>query len=273
MDIADFEIMKGFIRLCDDGFRMGWHERNGGNFTCRMKKDEVDECTPFFSKPREWVSCGVNVENLAGEYFISTGSGKFMRNMTINMEDNICIVEINDKGNAYRIVWGLNQGGVPTSEFPSHLLNHSVKKKTTDGSYRIIYHAHTPNVIALTFVLPLTAKDFSRVLWKSMTECPIVFPAGVGVLPWMVPGGTEIAAATSELMKEYDAVIWAHHGMFCAGTDFDTTFGLMHTIEKSAEIYIKALSCGGGIRQTITDDELRNVAKAFNVVLNEKFLS
>jgi rhamnulose-1-phosphate aldolase len=46
----------------------------------------------------------------------------------------------------------------------------------------------------------------------------------------------------------------------------------MHTIEKSAEIYIKALSCGQGIRQTITDDELRQVAKAFNVKLNEKFL-
>jgi len=273
MNIADLEVMKGFIRLCDDGFRMGWHERNGGNFTYRLKKDEADECAPFFSKPREWVSCGVNAENLAGEYFISTGSGKFMRNMTINMEDNICIVEINDKGDAYRIVWGLAHGGVPTSEFPSHLLNHSVKKKTTNGSYRIIYHAHTPNVIALTFVLPLTAKDFSRVLWKSMTECPIVFPAGVGVLPWMIPGGAEIAAATSELMKEYDSVIWAHHGIFCSGPDFDTTFGLMHTIEKSAEIYIKALSCGEGIRQTITDDELKNVAKAFKVVLNEKFLS
>jgi rhamnulose-1-phosphate aldolase len=117
MGIEDFEVMKGFVRPCDDGFKMGWHERNGGNFTCRMKPDEVDECRPFFSKPREWTSCGVTVENLAGEFFISTGSRKFMRNMTINMEDNICIVEINDKGSAYRIVWGLDNGGVPTSEF------------------------------------------------------------------------------------------------------------------------------------------------------------
>ena len=274
MSIADLEIMKGYIRLCDDGFRMGWHERNGGNFTYRIKPEELEECRPFFyPKPREWTQCGVTVKNLAGEYFISTGSGKFMRNMTINMEDNICIAEINKEGNAYRIVWGLAHGGVPTSEFPSHLLNHSVKKTATNGSYRIIYHAHTPNIIALTFVLPLTARDFSRVLWKSMTECPIVFPAGIGVVPWMVPGGTEIAVASSELMKEYDAIIWAHHGTFCSGPDFDTTFGLMHTIEKSANIYIKALSCGAGIRQTISDDELRKAAKAFGVVLNEAFLS
>jgi rhamnulose-1-phosphate aldolase len=273
MGIDNLEVIKGYIRLCDDGFRMGWHERNGGNFTYRMRPEEVNECRLFFYPNHEWTSCGVTAANLAGEYFISTGSGKFMRNMASNIEDNICIAEINDKGNAYRIVWGLAHGGVPTSEFPSHLINHSIKKETTNNSYRIIYHAHTPNVIALTFVLPLTARDFSRVLWKSMTECPLVFPAGIGVVPWMVPGGTEIAIASSELMKEHDAVIWAHHGTFCVGADFDAAFGLMHTIEKSAEIYIKALSCGTGIRQTITDAELRQVAQAFGVVLNEKFLS
>jgi rhamnulose-1-phosphate aldolase len=88
----------------------------------------------------------------------------------------------------------------------------------------------------------------------------------------MIPGGANIAAASSKLMAKYDAIIWAHHGTFCSGPDFDATFGLMHTIEKSAEIYLKALSCGEGIRQTIADDELRQVAKAFSVALNEKFL-
>ena len=66
----------------------------------------------------------------------------------------------------------------------------------------------------------------------------------------MVPGGADIAMATSELMKEYDAAVWAHHGLFCSGPDFDITFGLMHTIEKAAEIYVKAMSMGQGIKQT-----------------------
>ena len=39
------------------------------------------------------------------------------------------------------------------------------------------------NIIAMTFVLPLTDRDFSRALWKSATECPVVFPGGVGVVP------------------------------------------------------------------------------------------
>ena len=74
------------------------------------------------------------------------------------------------------------------------------------------------------------------------TECPVVFPDGVGVVGWMVPGGREIAVKTAELMKKYDVVIWAHHGMFCSGEDFDLTFGLLHTVEKSAEILVKVMS-------------------------------
>ena len=109
-----------------------------------------------------------------------------------------------------------------------------------------LFITHTPYLIALTIFLPLEAKAFTRALWQSATECPVVFPGGVGVVPWMVPGRAAIARATSELMKEYDAAVWAHHGLFCSGPDFDTTFGLMHTIEKAAQIYLLVLSGGPG---------------------------
>ena len=162
-------------------------------------------------------------------------------------------------------------GGRPTSELPSHLMNHEVKVKV-NPEYRVIYHAHTTNIIALTFVLPLRDEVFTRELWEMATECPVVFPSGIGVVPWMVPGGRDIAVATSELMKQYDLAIWAHHGMFAAGYDFDLTFGLMHTAEKSAEILVKMLSMRPDKLQTITADNCRDLAKDFHVELPEKFL-
>ena len=273
MGILDVEIVKLYIRMCQDGWEQGWHERNGGNLTYRMKAEEVDACRPFFRTPGEWVQMGVTGENLAGEYFLTTGSGKYFRNVQPDPTHSIGIVEINDKGDAWRIVWGLENGAKPTSEFPSHFMNHSVRVAATDGACRVIYHAHPANLIAMTYVLPLTARDFTRALWKSATECPVVFPGGVGVVPWMVPGGADIALATSELMKQYDAAVWAHHGLFCSGPDFDTTFGLMHTIEKAAQIWILAQSSGQGkILQTIRDDELRAIATEFGVQLNEDFL-
>ena len=104
------------------------------------------------------------------------------------------------------------------------------------------------------------------------TECPVVFPDGIGVVEWMVPGGRDIAVSTSELMKQYDVAIWAHHGMFCSGEDFDLTFGLMHTVEKSAQILVKMLSMRPDKLQTITAQNFRDLARDFKVTLPEKFL-
>lgn len=262
-----------YMRLCNDGWLQGWHERNGGNLTYRMNEEDVCLCRPFFLQtPREWHSMGVQADNLKKEYFLTTGSGKYMRNVILQPEECIGIVEIDDTGSRWRIVWGLEGGAKPTSEFPSHFLNHSVRKQATGGANRIIYHMHPANVIAMTYILPLTDRDFSRALWKSATECPVVFPEGVGVVEWMVPGGPEIARATSRLMTRYQAAIWAQHGLFVSGPDFDTAFGLAHTIEKSAEIYMKVVSSGKPVLQTITDDDLRAIAHDFGVTINEEFL-
>jgi rhamnulose-1-phosphate aldolase len=181
-------------------------------------------------------------------------------------------VEIDSTGTKYRIWWGLSNGGRPTSEFPSHLKNHEVKLETTGGEHRVIYHAHPVNLIALTFVLPPTDKAFTRALWEIMTECPVIFPEGVGVVPWMVPGKGPIAAATSKLMRDYNIVVWVHHGLFVSGRDFDRCFGLMDTVEKAAEIRIRAQSTGAMKKSAIQVRQLRQIAKDFGFTLNEKFL-
>lgn len=271
MKILDTEFVQGFIRMANDGWEQGWHERNGGNLSYRIKKEEIDSIKENFT-PKQWQAIGTSVPKLAGENFLVTGSGKYFRNVMIKPEDSICIIELDDKGENYRIVWGLINGGKPTSELPSHLMNHEVKMLITSGKHRVIYHAHTTNVIALTFVLPLKDEVFTRELWEMATECPVVFPDGIGVVPWMVPGGREIAAATSELMKSYDVVVWAHHGMFASGEDFDATFGLMHTVEKSAEILVKMLSMRPDKLQTISPQNFRDLAKDFKVSLPERFL-
>jgi rhamnulose-1-phosphate aldolase len=273
MAMVDLGFVQGFVRMCNDGWLQGWHERNGGNLTYRLSEEDVEAARPFFDGPREWHEIGVSLPNLAGEHFMTTGSGKYMRNVALDPAANTGICELDERGERWRVVWGLANGAVPTSEFPTHLMNHSVRKRVTGGANRVIYHCHATNVIALTYVLPLTDRDFTRPLWQSATECPVVFPEGVGVVPWMVPGGVDIARATSKKMETYQAAVWAMHGLFVSGPDFDTAFGLAHTIEKSAEVYVKVLSCGQGtIRQTITDDDLRAIARDFVVTLNEDFL-
>ena len=268
--------VRGFVRLCNDGWEQGWHERNGGNLSYRLRPEDVDTARKFFDKePRPWTPLGVEVPTMGGAYFLVTGTGNYMRNVASDPSRNIGIVELSAAGDAYRIVWGLDDGGRPTSEFPTHVMNHAVRAAATDGTCRVIYHAHPTNIIALSYLLPLDARTFTRVLWKAMTECVVVFPAGVGVVPWMVPGGADIARATSEQMKAFDAVVWASHGLFVSGADFDSTFGLLHTIEKAADIYGRARAMNGGSGEflnTITDEGLRQIGREFNVKINEAML-
>ena len=273
MALPDSAALRGFARMCADGWQQGWHERNGGNLSYRMTEADVAACRGCFSYERPWTPMGVADASLGGSHFLVTGSGKHMRNVAEDPEGNLGILEIAPAGDAYRIVWGLPGGAKPTSEFDSHYLCHVVRAAATGGRTRVMYHAHPANIVALTFVLPLTASAFSRALWQSETECPMVFPNGVGVVEWMVPGGPEIAEATRRAMAQYDAVVWAHHGLFASGPDFDSAFGLMHTIEKAAQIRVLALSAGQGqFRQVIPDEGLRAVAEAYGHTLNEDLL-
>lgn len=270
MKIQEAEFVRKFVRMAYDGYLMGWHERNGGNLSYRIKNEEIQAIREELH-PSEWVATGTYVPELAGEYFLVTGSGKYFRNIPDDPEDTLCIIELDSEGEKYRVCWGLTGGGKPTSELPAHLMNHEVKKRMTDGRHRVIYHAHTTNIIALTFVLELNDETFTHQLWEMATECPVVFPEGVGVIGWMVPGGRRIAVETARKMEDYNLAVWAHHGMFASGEDFDLTFGLMHTAEKAAEILVKVLSMAPAKKQTISDANLIELAEEFGVRLPDRF--
>ena len=75
-------------------------------------------------------------------------------------------------------------------------------------------------------------------------------------------------------MKTFDAVVWASHGLFVSGADFDSTFGLLHHRE-AADIYGRARATNGGSGEflnTITDEGLRQIGREFNVKINEAML-
>lgn len=272
MDVFKTPFVSGFMRMARDGWKMGWHERNGGNLTYRLTPQELEMVRGEGAAAGAFIPIGAKAPSLGGEAFLVTGSGKYLRNAWAYPEETLGIIELDASGEMYRVLWGLRGGGRPTSELPTHLMNHAVKRRARGESWRVIYHCHPANLIALTFVLPLDDAVFTRELWQMATECPVVFPDGVGVVGWMVPGGEAIARETAKCMERYDAAVWAHHGLFCAGEDFDSTFGLAHTVEKAAEIAVKVRSMGAEKRQAITSENFRALAKAFGVALPEEFL-
>ena len=264
------KVISEFIKLCSDGYALGWHERNGGNLSYRMKDEDVKETRHLMKKEGRHYDLPLSCSGLSGEYFLITGSGKYMRNVSLAPEENIGIIRLDDDGKGYTILWGLENGAKPTSEIPTHLLNHEVRKKVSGGTNRVIYHAHPANITALSYTIEPDAKTLTRILWQSETECAVVFPEGVGILDWMMPGSVEIGVETSRLIGKYRAVVWAFHGIFGCGDTLDEAFGLIHTIEKAAEIYLKAKSAG--IIRSIKDEDLVRLASYFSVNLNTEFI-
>lgn len=261
--ILNAPFMTETIKVINDMWLKGWDERNGGNVSCRLPREEAERFSDEYTGTRS-IELFNEVKELAGEYFLVTGSGKYFRNIILDPADTLGIIRIADDGRSYTVLWGLTGGAKPTSELPAHLLSHVSKIKAGGGRDRIVIHTHATNLIALSYVLELTSENFTKWLWEMSTECLVVFPEGIGVLPWMTPGKEEIGRATAELMLQHSMVLWPFHGVFGSGKDPDEAFGLIDTAEKAAEILVKVFSMGGK-RQTITDSELKALAEAFGV--------
>lgn len=73
MGILEAGFVKAFIRMANDGWEEGWHERNGGNLTYRIRP-EAAEVKQYFDYGRPFQPVGTSVPGLAGEYFMVTGS-------------------------------------------------------------------------------------------------------------------------------------------------------------------------------------------------------
>ncbi|SDP13607.1 L-rhamnulose 1-phosphate aldolase [Litchfieldia salsa] len=250
---------------------LGWDERNGGNISYLLKEEEVTPFLDIKDKVRTAI-LEFPVPELANQYFIVTGSGKYFKNVKDNPGDCLGIIRVDGKGNSIDILWGLENDGKPTSELPSHFMSHIARLKV-DKNHRIIMHNHATNILAMTFTHELDEKSFTKTLWQMCTECIVVFPDGLGILPWMVPGTDEIGQCTAEKMLDHRLVIWPFHGIFGAGTTMDETFGLIETAEKAAQIYTLIHSHQGGVKQVITDQELADLAKAFGVTPIEGVLT
>lgn len=242
-------------------WRFGWDERNGGNVSCILEEQEVARYIDVNQVIRRFQPA-FPVHELAGRYFIVTGSGKYFKNIIDDPEGNLGVLRVSHDGEHLELLWGLKNGAVPTSELPAHFMSH-IERLKVDPQHRVVMHNHATHTLAMTFVHILEENAFTRTLWEMCTECIVVFPDGIGVIPWMVPGSSEIGRATALKMKEHRAVLWPQHGIFGTGATIDEAFGLIETIEKAAQIYMKIAHLP--IRQRITSQQLTDLAQAFGV--------
>lgn len=135
------------------------------------------------------IPTGFSCPELDGKYFLVTGTGKYFKNVQYAPEINLGLVRLTDGGETAQLLWGFADGGKFTSEFPAHMMSHAERLKV-DPQNRVVMHCHPANLLAMTYVHMLDEKQFTRTLWQMCTECIVVFPDGVNVLPWMLAART-----------------------------------------------------------------------------------
>lgn len=268
-DIMTAPFLVEMIRTVTNMYNHGWDERNGGNISLMLEEDEIADYLNTSRVIRE-IPIGFEAPELAGRYFLVTGTGKYFKNVQYDPENNLGLFRIAEDGETAQLLWGYSDGGRFTSELPAHLMSH-IKRLEVDPENRVVMHSHPANLLAMTYVHDLDEKAFTRTLWQMCTECIVVFPDGVNVLPWMLCGTNEIGEATAEKMHTARLVVWAQHGIYGAGKNLDETFGLIETAEKAAEIYMKIARLP--LKNTITDEQMHELEQHFGVTARDGYLS
>lgn len=248
-------------RAARDLWIRGWAERNAGNLSCRLTRQELSGTDV---KGGPWQDLNAHLPDVAGASFLLTATGSFFRELETATGRDLGIIEVDDSGRRYRTLWGYVGGGRPTSELLPHLRIHSALLRTHQDEERVVLHTHPTNLIALTYAVPLNTYQLTRLLWEMHTECIVVFPRGCGFLDWRLPGSEEQARATEQVFEKRTLAVWQQHGAVAVGPDFKTAFGLVETAEKAAEIYLKAAALGP-VSRRLTTTQLKALAERFGV--------
>ena len=102
-------------------------------------------------------------------------------------------------------------------------------------------------------------------LLRWQPETIINIPDGIGLIPFRVPGSTELMTGNVEALHSHRIVIWAKHGvMACSNLSIKRAADLVEYAETAAKYeYLNLLA--GEIGEGLSAEEIRSICKTFNI--------
>lgn len=240
-------------------WQKGWAERNAGNMSVCLN-DLPSSCLPDDYQPF-FISLPEIFPDVAGMCFYVTATNKRMRDLTRQPMKNALIIRITDDGAGYNIVSHFGKTDLrPTSELATHLEIHSMITRRR-SSERVVIHTHPTELIALTQLSGLCdERVINKILWGMHPEAKVFIPAGIGLIPYILPGTTMIGKATADSLAEHEVALWEKHGVFATGRNPNETFDVIDILNKSASIYFLCRSTGQE-PEGLTDSQIEELGK------------
>lgn len=204
------------------------------------------------------------VPALSGGWLIVTGGGRRLRDVIRSPENVLVVLQIMPGGE--RAVRYCAMDLEPTSELNSHLAAHADQVARRGVPYHAIAHAQP---FHLTFLSHLPdyadAPSLNRRLVRWQPETLIVFPEGIGLIPYLPTGSAELMDATLAGLGAHRLVVWQKHGVV-ARSDLSATHAadLVECAETAARYELENLRLGspaGGL----TGEQIRELCQRFGV--------
>ena len=242
-------------------WQKGWAERNGGNIVINVT-DLVDEEIKSMPAIGPKTTFGFKLPNIAGCYFFCKGTNRRMRDLARWPMENGSFIRVCEDGEHYEMI--ADNPVKPTSEISSHLLMHSDMLAKGNG-YKASLHTHPIELIAMSHSKKFLEKDvLTKLLWSMIPETKAFCPRGLGIIPYKMPSGTELAEATVKELDDYDVVLWEKHGVCSVSADILEAFDQVDVLSKSAMIYIASKNMGYE-PDGMTDAQMKEMTEAFNL--------
>jgi L-fuculose-phosphate aldolase len=106
------------------------------------------------------------------------------------------------------------------------------------GMHLLIYRMR-PDVVAIVHAHPRTATGFAAagLALNQPLVCEVVIGLGqIPLAPYGTPGTPELAKTLEPLVPQFDAILMANHGVVTYGSDLQSAYMKMETVEHFAQI-------------------------------------
>jgi rhamnulose-1-phosphate aldolase len=215
----------------------------------------------------EPIELPVPAPHLAGHVVIASGSGRRLRDIATNPVANLGAVSIAPDGLSATLRTAPTRLFERlTSEWNSHLAVHDDTVARTGTNFHAVVHAQPPHITYLSH-LPAYRDEahFNRRVLRWEPETIVQLPAGVGVLPFMIPGSETLMAANVASLRSHRIVVWSKHGVM-ARSDVSVTRAVdrIEYAEAGARYEYMDLVAGGRA-EGLTDGETKAIVDAFGV--------
>jgi len=229
------ETVNEIVEVSQYIWESGWSAANGGNLTVDVTDFAHAEDMEDFASPP--ASMPVPVPALAGRSLFVTVSGSRFRDVPKCPERALILMQVSNRGDRYRVLWGGEGGGTPTMELIPHLRVHE-SLYAAGSAQKVVLHTHPIHLIAATHLPEFGTPAFDRLLEVSLSTARVFLPAGVGMVGTMTMGSEALADATVEALKGRKAALWQRHGCVAVGADVFEAFDLTDMLEKAAQMFL-----------------------------------